>query len=137
MRNRRTWEKVLLSSLTFCLAVWLAALTGPKAIAAAPAAESATAKGPETAKPGYGGVLKRSYDNDAQQLGNPAARPFDLTSVKMSKPAIETLLRYDEKGFPTPWLARDYKVAKDLRSVTLSLRKGVRFHDSASCDARQ
>ena len=84
--------------------------------------------------PRYGGVLKRCYDNDAQQLGNPAARPFDLTSVKMSRPAIETLLRYDEKGNPVPWLAAGWKISKDLRSVTLTLRKGVMFHDGTDCD---
>ena len=34
-----------------------------------------------------------------------------------------------------PWLAQSYKVAKDLRSITLTVRPGIKFHDGTDCDA--
>ncbi|MBI2854788.1 MAG: hypothetical protein HYX87_07720 [Chloroflexi bacterium] len=50
-------------------------------------------------------------------------------------PAVETLLRWDEQGRPTPHLATDWKVSPDGKSITMSLRKGVKFHDGTDFNA--
>jgi ABC-type transport system substrate-binding protein len=102
---------------------------------AAPSTKTTIVKPTTQPVPRYGGIWRRGYSNDARQLGNPVARPFDTTSVKMCRPAVESLLRYDEKGLPVPWLAQAYNVSKDLRFITLTVRKGVKFHDSTNCDA--
>ena len=34
-----------------------------------------------------------------------------------------------------PWLATDWKISKDLRSITITLRKGVKFHDGTDFNA--
>jgi peptide/nickel transport system substrate-binding protein len=40
------------------------------------------------------------------------------------------------KGEITPWLAESYKVADDLKSITLTLKKGVKFHDGTDFNAK-
>jgi len=50
-------------------------------------------------------------------------------------PAVENLLRTDDKGVPIPWLAAGWKVALDYKSITFTLRQGVKFHDGTDFDA--
>ncbi len=144
MRSKSLLNNIIFAVTMLCFIVSIPLFAGAQAkkeaAAAAPktteqAAKAITVKTAKVPMPRYGGILKITYNNDAQQLGNPAARPFDLTSVKFSRPAIETLLRYDEKGNLVPWLAAGWKVSKDLQSVTLNLRKNVKFHDETPCDA--
>jgi ABC-type transport system substrate-binding protein len=47
----------------------------------------------------------------------------------------DTLLHGDDKGNLYPWLAESYKVADDLKSITFTLRKGVKFHDGSDLNA--
>lgn len=48
---------------------------------------------------------------------------------------FETLLRSDSQGKIHPWLAESYTVGDDLKSMTLKLRKGVKFHDGSDFNA--
>jgi ABC-type transport system substrate-binding protein len=48
---------------------------------------------------------------------------------------LEALLRGDNKGNIVPWLAESYQVADDLKSITFTLRKGVKFHDGSDFNA--
>jgi len=50
-------------------------------------------------------------------------------------PAVENLLRTDDKGVPIPWLATGWAVAPDYKSITFTLRQGVKFHDGTDFDA--
>ena len=85
-------------------------------------------------KPQYGGVLKIITTGGIINLGYPAQpnNPFDIT---YGAPAIETLLRYDEKGTPIPGLATGWKISPDSKSITFTLRKGVKFHDGTDFNA--
>jgi len=87
------------------------------------------------AAPKYGGVVKIAVARDPGQIGDPAARPFNLTDFRLSAPMLETLLRYDKQGMLVPWLATGYEVGKDLKSITISLRKGVKFQDGTDFNA--
>jgi peptide/nickel transport system substrate-binding protein len=49
---------------------------------------------------------------------------------------VEPLLHVDSQGNITPCLAESYKVADDLKSITFSLRKGVKFHDGSDFNAQ-
>ena len=53
----------------------------------------------------------------------------------MAQLSCDTLLRGDKKGNIIPWLAESYKIADDQKSITFSLRKGVKFHDQSDFNA--
>jgi peptide/nickel transport system substrate-binding protein len=42
---------------------------------------------------------------------------------------MEPLLRGDGKGGFIPWLADSCKISDDLKSITFTLKKGIKFHD--------
>ncbi|HVM36582.1 MAG TPA: ABC transporter substrate-binding protein [Actinomycetota bacterium] len=47
----------------------------------------------------------------------------------------DTLMWRDESGTPRPWLARDVNVTNGGRRVTVSLQRGVRWHDGTKFTA--
>jgi len=49
---------------------------------------------------------------------------------------MEPLLRGDNKGGVSPWLAESYKIADDLTSITFNLGKGIKFHDGTDFNAK-
>jgi peptide/nickel transport system substrate-binding protein len=48
---------------------------------------------------------------------------------------FDTLIAYDEKLEPQPWLAERYEIAPDNVTYTFYLRKGIKFHDGTEMDA--
>jgi peptide/nickel transport system substrate-binding protein len=85
--------------------------------------------------PKYGGKVRIAIARDPQQIGDPVARPFNNTDIRLSAPVIENLLRYDEKGMLVPWLAESWKIADDKSSISFTLRKNVKFHDGTDFNA--
>jgi peptide/nickel transport system substrate-binding protein len=86
---------------------------------------------PATDKPQSGGVFR---------FASPAS-PTKLVTWNQSydgrflKACFDTLLRIDENGQLQPWLATSWKVADDLKSISMTLRKGVKFHDGTDFNA--
>jgi peptide/nickel transport system substrate-binding protein len=52
-----------------------------------------------------------------------------------TSPTLETLMEVDMNNVFSPTLATDWKVADDLSSITLTIRKGVKFHDGSDFNA--
>jgi peptide/nickel transport system substrate-binding protein len=50
-------------------------------------------------------------------------------------PTFETLMEVDMNNVFAPMLATDWKLADDASSITLTLRKGVKFHDGSDFNA--
>jgi len=48
---------------------------------------------------------------------------------------LDTILKGDNNGNINPNLATEWKLAADLSSITLTLRKGVKFHDGSDWNA--
>jgi peptide/nickel transport system substrate-binding protein len=85
--------------------------------------------------PQYGGVLRTLTSNSVVNLGAPweARMPTD---AQFAQPALECLVRIDGKGLPSvPWLASSWKISKDFKSITFTLRKGVKFQDGTDFNA--
>src|SRR5512147_1909156 len=80
-------------------------------------------------KPRYGGTMRFADYIDGTFIGYPPkiVRSF---ANRQAAPAIETLLRMDKAGKPIPWLATAVKENAAAKTLTLTLRKGVKFHDN-------
>jgi peptide/nickel transport system substrate-binding protein len=57
------------------------------------------------------------------------------TDGQSSAYALETLFIYDPNGNITPLLSTGYKTDAAAKTITISLRKGVKFHDGSDFNA--
>ncbi len=85
--------------------------------------------------PQYGGVLKII---DLSEGGQPIGAPWKVRGIDQNliRPAIENLIREDINANYHPWLATEWKIDKTNNTITLSLRKGVKFHDGTDLNAQ-
>jgi peptide/nickel transport system substrate-binding protein len=95
----------------------------PTEAAAAKPAEKPAAAAPANVK--RGGILTVGMPNDFLMMD-----PYSLAFANFTfiQNLYDTLIRYDQKLTPLPGLAERWTVAPDGKSVTLNLRKGVKFH---------
>ena len=85
--------------------------------------------------PQRGGILKIiDVSEGAQPLGEPWA--IMGIDVKIVKPVLETYMQEDINGKYTPFLATSWKVDTAKNTITLFLRKGVKFHDGTDFNAK-
>jgi peptide/nickel transport system substrate-binding protein len=87
------------------------------------------------AEPQRGGVMKIV---DLSEGAQPIGAPWDVRGidVKIIKPAIESFLLEDINGGYHPNLATSWKIDTAKNTITLSLRKGVKFHDGTDFNAK-
>jgi len=83
----------------------------------------------------YGGTLKIISSGGLINLGAPSARSSGHDLVHQA-PCLETLVRFDKQGIPVPWLATGWEYGSDYKSLTMTLRKGVKFHDGTDFNAK-
>jgi len=85
--------------------------------------------------PKYGGTLRMGdVSMPPGSIGWPADPLFSMTGVAL--PAmIESLVDLDKAGVMLPKLATNWDIASDLKSVTMTLRQGVKFHDGSDFNA--
>ena len=86
-------------------------------------------------QPQYGGVLKII---DVAEGAQPLGAPWDIRGIdsKLIHPVIDNLVREDINGNYHPWLATGWKIDQARNTITLSLRKGVKFHDGTDLNAK-
>ena len=94
-----------------------------------------TTSTPEPLTPQYGGILKLVVRNPSNYFGYPG----DMASsgaVEVSTPCLERLANVDPEGkFVPTGLTTAYEVAQDGKSITFTLREGVKFHDGTDFNA--
>jgi peptide/nickel transport system substrate-binding protein len=94
---------------------------------------SSSANSPASAgTPKYGGTLKVIVSSSPSTLGWFAQN--GLSGDTSTPPVVESLLHCDFNNNVTPWLAENYSIAPDSKSITLNIRKGVKFHDGTTMD---
>ena len=86
-------------------------------------------------QPQYGGILKII---DTAEGAQPIGTPWEISGIdsKLVKPVIESLIREDINGNYHPWLATGWKIDQAKNTITVSLRKGVKFHDGTDFNAK-
>ena len=134
-------REFLVGSGAIIAAIALSACAPKTTTETATAITSATAattlpQGASTLTPKYGGVLR--FITNSTFLGTNIGWPADpMGDVAATFPqcCLETLLHGDNKGGYIPWLAESYKIADDLMSISLTFRRGVKFHDGSDLNA--
>jgi ABC-type transport system substrate-binding protein len=106
--------------------------------APAPTPTPAPAPAPKGLTPHYGGTLKILNTEQQYNMG-------DLTGVGVPNDSclrhmfFETLLRYDWReghiGEIVPWLATSWQWNSNYTGLTLTLQKGVKYHDGTDFNA--
>jgi peptide/nickel transport system substrate-binding protein len=86
------------------------------------------------AKPQYGGTFTWNHNGGVSKIGAPADN-LGQQGNRNSFPALENLIKTDEQERIQPWLAESWTIAKDGKSITFKLRKGVKFHDGTPFNA--
>jgi len=66
---------------------------------------------------------------------NPFRGNSDAVDYQFMSPVYDQLFQFDSKLEPEPSLAESFTIAPDLRSITLKLRKGVKFQDGTAFNA--
>jgi peptide/nickel transport system substrate-binding protein len=121
---------IVLVSLLVAITLVLAACGG----GSKNAATSNSSKTAVTATtPKYGGTLRIAAQSIGANIGWPAT--ISNGGGDQLQCYYETLLRSDEKGQLTGWLAKTFDVAKDHKSITFTIRQGVKFSDGSDLTA--
>ncbi|MBI4296626.1 MAG: hypothetical protein HY667_05875 [Chloroflexi bacterium] len=87
-----------------------------------------------TAAPRYGGLLRVVPEFAPRTIGYPGA-PLALGDIASAFPALESLVGQESTGALAPKLATSWQLAPDGKSITFTLRKGVKFHDGTDYNA--
>jgi peptide/nickel transport system substrate-binding protein len=119
-------------SLMITLAIILV-LGGCSKATPAPSSAAPTTAAPKptsapASQPQYGGVLKILEKQGIVNIGYPG-KPWGGSDLSCQRAAVESLLDFDAKFNVIPWLATEWEIGSDSKSLTLTLRKGVKFHD--------
>ena len=96
--------------------------------------ESAPTQAPKQI-PQYGGILRIISYAPPLVFGYPA-ESLAFSSAMAAVPCIEPLVSSDNSGQPYGVLAEDWKITPDGKSITFTLRKGVKFHDGTDFNAK-
>jgi peptide/nickel transport system substrate-binding protein len=97
-------------------------------VAAAPTPATAPALGKR------GGQLVFADITDPKSLD--PALITDRTGARAQRAIYDPLIDLDDNSTLVPGLAESWEIASDAKSVTLHLRKGVKFHDGTAFDAQ-
>ncbi len=111
--------------------------TTPTTTSATPATTTVKTTTPATTAvtPKTGGILKYG---ESLWYGATLGWPGDpgwLVTSPVSNLFFDTILSIDTKAGVHPCLATAWKVGDDLKSITLTLRQGVKFHDNSDWNA--
>jgi peptide/nickel transport system substrate-binding protein len=85
--------------------------------------------------PQKGGTLKIITGQLVPQIGSPADAAGQMTFQWWARPVYDNLLTRDINGNIKPGLAESWDISSNGTSVTLNLKKGVKFQDNTDFNA--
>jgi peptide/nickel transport system substrate-binding protein len=85
--------------------------------------------------PTSGGTLKFLATNGIVNVGYPG-KPWGGADLSCQRFMVESLLDFDAKFNVIPWLATKWTIGTDNKSITLTLKQGVKFHDGTPFNAQ-
>ena len=112
--------------------------TTPTTTSATPAATTGktTTPAPTTVTPKTGGILRYGESLWYGALSAGPEIPAGWSRRHAFNVFFDTILTIDNKAGVHPALATAWNVATDLKSITLTLRQGVKFHDGSDWNAQ-
>ena len=124
------WRFVSLSLIILLVLMTVTACGSPPA----QTSKSTTTSTANQGQPQYGGILRIV---EGAEGAMPIGVPWEIkgNDGKLIKPAIESLVLEDTKGNYSPWLADSWKIDTEKKMVTISLKKGIKFHDGTDFNA--
>ena len=91
-------------------------------------------KGGAEKTPLRGGTLREIAANGPRVLSYPPEMgPVDGQAIMVG---VEKLMEYNQARELVPFLAESVTVAKDLKSITFKLKKGIKFHDGSDLNTQ-
>lgn len=137
-------KKYLVSLLALLLVASIIGISGcssnstPAATTQATATTSAPAKTTTTVPPTtqaaqIGGTLRIYLSTDPNSFWPPTMG--GQTDGQTSSFALETFFRFDQQGNIVPLLATDWKADATAKTITITLKKGVKFQDGSDFNA--
>jgi peptide/nickel transport system substrate-binding protein len=90
---------------------------------------------PTAAAPQSGGTLKIITAPGITNLGDPT-KPRGSLDLAFNRPCLESLIDINSNGEFVPMLATGWQTSPDYKSITINLRKGVKFHDGTDFNAQ-
>jgi len=85
-------------------------------------------------EPQYGGTFTWNHNGGIPQIGA-AIDNLSFVGNRNMFPVLEPLVKTDDNERIQPWLAQSWDTSPDGKSITLSLRKGIKFHDGTDFNA--
>jgi peptide/nickel transport system substrate-binding protein len=123
---------ILVIASLFMISCSTSSTTSPATTTTKPAP---TTPAPTTVTPKYGGTLKYG---ESLWYGATLGWPGDpgwLVTSPVSNLFFDTILSVDTKDIIHPMLATAWAVSADQKTITLTLRQGVKFHDGSDWNA--
>jgi len=93
-----------------------------------------SAVGQEKETPKYGGIFTFNQNGGLPKIGA-VTDNLGFIGNRNSYPALEPLFITDDNENLKPWLAESWDISPDGKTITLFLRKGVKFHDGTDFNA--
>ena len=133
MKGAKKRSSAMIPSLF--IAILLLCICSQQIYAAEP--KKVPSKAPPIAKapvPRYGGTLRIADMTDGAMIGYPP-KLLRVYAARQVAPAVETLFRTDQSAKPVPWLVAGFKEDAKTKTITLTLKKGIKFHDGTDFNA--
>jgi peptide/nickel transport system substrate-binding protein len=138
VKKEKAFLKLTYLAISVCIVLLLLISgCGTKSTSTTAAATTTQTSKPATTKttltPQYGGTMVISMSADTNMIGEPSGT--QKACKLMQKPAIEYLAVFDNNGNIVPWLADSWKTDPVNKTLTITIKKGIKFHDGTDFDA--